>query len=862
MLSACLGISSTAWTMSAEEMEELVKMGFSREEASKLIEEINALPQEELDKYARYGQQIMDQAAAANIDINDEEQFLNFAAQLPPPDDFFAPTAPAVDKPKVEQRQPEITSPAVSSTPGVTPPTVAFIGTDPEILAQDIITHLASLRQKANAKDSLRHKLEGPLSQELDQLVYYIHIITQERLLPLLKSKEFSSHYKTLENLRAALAMHEPSITPKVTFDDGISDPYDTLGLSYKASQQEIDAKFNELRQKFDPSIRTEKAALNQHDQKQQLKDMQRMFNVIKMDYESLKDPVQKRSIDRALSEHIAMKKQVKAKSDSAFKQVISAIQHAVYNQEIIQHMQELLTKYAPEEKKLAEEWEKQKKSAWEQAKKEASEAVSRAKQAQSAGLSSQRSAANSAQEAGERFWSQYRPTAINTPAYRPSSYGAESGAGRGGPSAMAPDAKKDSAGGKKAGAGKDAGKKDDIDKDSKAATSPADPKKITALQKEHPYESLLMSTKEFEALKKDLAQPESKEGSIKNVFNKLLPAYLAQPVSATTAIRSVTPLTAQQTSEQSPEQNADALSTAHKIALAKSEDVSEEYAAVVNQLYAQADAVDQAQATLQANPADAAAQQKLTDEQKKFDTLNNNTSEVLVRLRAVAKEERDLKKELREALKKAPRQLATKQAPKQTTDKITEETVLKAVSKIQLDYLGTIAGNLAKLSALMADASPAKAEALANMWQDVVKKYKPSVEQLKQLANDALNPIEASNKGRRIDPSKVQLHALKFPDNPEERAQVRKKALEAGSKAVSGQAGFLGTVKHTIDTITLAFEGITQKVAKAMQAAKSSKPAQNDQKATQDSTEKQAAEAPEMASSAQQQNEDDQPAQ
>lgn len=529
-----------SFSINDEDLDLLESMGFTRDQAKEMADMVNNLSPEEQQALAQIGQEIEKEMKNAGIDPNNPDDLFNYFSNLE------QGTAPALPMPELENEQfiqPQSSKPVQPKVPAINPKASADI----TILLEELLSYIASLRQKASSSMLFSHKLEGPLKQELDELTYYLHVLTKEALKPFIIAKEATTLHKALLKLHEILATYEPLIQTKTSFEDGIDDPYKTLNIEFGATATEIKQTFVQLQAKYDPAIIEKQLielGMNAKDIARKLKEAKLHFSAIKGAFESLSNPQEKAQIDKALMNRKIQKQESEALSEKAFTQCSSAITNAFYKENLIKQIQDLLAKYAPEEKIKADEWEKTMKATLENQKKLDAAAASRAKSSQTQGVQGLKNPGRE-DETGKRFWDSYRPLE-NKGGFKapPKNFGSDkgpekktdggssgskggdskgSGSKGGGAPSKKPDAKKDD---KKSDGKKDAGKKITIDeKDFAKATSLA----------------TLLHPEEFEKLKKvafkddRLLQPNDykQKDTIKNIFFDELPKALMLPYEA-----------------------------------------------------------------------------------------------------------------------------------------------------------------------------------------------------------------------------------------------------------------------------------------------------------------------------------------
>ncbi len=409
------------------------------------------------------------------------------------------------------------------------------IKVEPTVLLNQILEHVGSLQQKASYKQNMSHRLSR-FQLELQELIFLLHLLNKRELIAYLTSKDFSKLYSTLEQLHSQLIANEPKIMIDTHFEnEEIDNPYEILGLSPKATSEEISDTYDKLKQKYDPELikkGLEKEGISEKDRSRKLKEAVLLFDDIESAYESLKNPKEKAQIDRELHEQIASQKRAKESSKHAFDRIINAISSAIYDQRVIQDIQSLFQKHAPEEKKKADAWEKEQKEAFELSKKREIEQGTLAKAAQAQSQQGLR-AATRQKDVYQEFWNKYKvpepkpvppmpqpqKEAPKAPTPTPAGKKEEAKKPEGG---KKPEAKKGEEKGKAEEKGKEKGKEAE-----KASAAKPGPIKVDIADI---GTVALLHDADLEKMQKSLKEAANKEGSAKNLFANQLPAYLNAP--------------------------------------------------------------------------------------------------------------------------------------------------------------------------------------------------------------------------------------------------------------------------------------------------------------------------------------------
>lgn len=528
--------------LSDEDIANLEAMGFAREEALEMAKLIESMTPEEQNALAQVGQQVAKDMSNSGLNPNDPEQMMNFLSSQ----GKAAPTAPVT--PKIDTKTSAPFPPINEPAPHVKTELVKNprVSTDIQLLIKEILDHIESLRQKASTTWKMSKKIEVKFKNELDELVFYLNSINKKELIPYISSQEFSHLYSTLEGLHKALITYEPRIAVFPFFEeDEIINPYKVLGISTKANKKEIDSTYKKLKDKYDPQIivTSEKfRKLNKKEQKKLLIQSKLAFDEVKEAYDSLSNPKEKAAIDKELMEFEFLQETNEQLSDNNFEVLINILQEAIYFHKLVKEIQSVLQKYAPEEKKKSDEWEKSKQTALEASKKEYESAVSRGRTGKIINVPIK-------EDVGEKYWSQFRVADTPRASYQPfipnyepslsgkapfsDPFGPSMASSKGSPSGGAPD-KKD--GGTKSapsrdGGGGGGGPKDKGDSQERKET-PEKGKKDAEMSEIDKLElGQYMHLKDLENISKLLKDSEHKKDSLQNIFKEQLQKYLITDV-------------------------------------------------------------------------------------------------------------------------------------------------------------------------------------------------------------------------------------------------------------------------------------------------------------------------------------------
>jgi hypothetical protein len=221
-------------------------------------------------------------------------------------------------------------------------------------MLKNITDDIAAIRIKAEEERETRDKL-APLKYLLDDLVYYLHTLNQDKLLKYLTDKEFKKLYEALIQLETELNYLEPLFElPEVTLE-GVN-PYTILGIARGASWAEVNEAYQKLLLEKDPrniEKKLEETGMTENKREKALQKAQTEYETISEAYSAiLKREQALQALDR----------------------IIDSLVRAAYQQNVITEVQKLLSKYEPEALKIKKEQEELEKKA----RKEQEEALRR----------------------------------------------------------------------------------------------------------------------------------------------------------------------------------------------------------------------------------------------------------------------------------------------------------------------------------------------------------------------------------------------------------------------------------------------------------------------------------------------------
>lgn len=320
-----------------------------------LLKEIQNLSPEDQQLLNDLSRQMEEEMASKGLDPSNPDDIFKWAEENEKPE-LKNPEVPIIEKTN-EKKPIEIEKTQLINTPE-----------NALKILSGISEHLALTREKSIFYPELSQKLEY-WSDELDQLSYLVNILDQKDLIQHLISKQFEPLYKNLENLYIVLNKYEPEIKIIKTDEET---PYDILGIPYYSSQQQIEEKYKEFQEKYSDSYITnlgKEKKIPERELKKKLKEAHLALNFIEDAYLKLKDPKDRKQIDRLLSQQIQDDKVSYRISENAFNNIVKNINRSVFDDKLITEIKKLLEKYKPEELAKAQAQEKIDKQVLERSK-------------------------------------------------------------------------------------------------------------------------------------------------------------------------------------------------------------------------------------------------------------------------------------------------------------------------------------------------------------------------------------------------------------------------------------------------------------------------------------------------------------
>ncbi len=315
----------------------------TEDDLDSMIKMLETMDDETLDALAKIGEEFIKEAESQG---KDPFELLGF------------PVEPENGK-EPETGSPEVAvAPEIPETQPIKEIKVPKVDThqvrEARTMLKNITDKIAAIRVKAEAERAAADKLV-PLKYLLDDLVYYLHTLSQEKLLKYLTDKEFEKLYKALVELENDLNYLEPLfVLPEATLE-GVN-PYTMLGIPHGASWATVNEAYQNLSLEKDP--RTIKQKLKKEGKAGE--ELEKALQKARTEYEEYTE---------AYSTILA-----REQAYQALERIIDSLIRAAYTHNIITEAKKLLERYEPEAVKIKSEQEALEKKA----RKEQEEALRR----------------------------------------------------------------------------------------------------------------------------------------------------------------------------------------------------------------------------------------------------------------------------------------------------------------------------------------------------------------------------------------------------------------------------------------------------------------------------------------------------
>jgi hypothetical protein len=313
----------------------------TEDDFNNILTELSKLSPQELEELEKIGRQVL---IDSGIDPDTGKALEQKAAGEPfaKPTEAAAPVKAPEQKAVVKVQNPE----------------------NVQIILDTIIKQINTLRQKAQGNEQIARRL-AQWAEPLQDLIFYLKVINKKVHHERIATKDFDNLFKDLETLSGQLATYQPHIilTEKSVDND---DPYKILGISYDATSHHITAQYNKLKKKHNPkkitkSLKSRNASQKEIDRERRAAEL--TLSLIQDAYDQLNDPKSKKLVDdKRLTQPTD---QLSSAAQSNLTKVLEAISNSVYQNKLLDQLQEFLKKYEPEQlaqKKTFEEAQTQRK--------------------------------------------------------------------------------------------------------------------------------------------------------------------------------------------------------------------------------------------------------------------------------------------------------------------------------------------------------------------------------------------------------------------------------------------------------------------------------------------------------------------
>lgn len=297
----------------------------TEEDFNNILNELSKLSPQELEELEKIGRQVLLESGI------DPDTGRPLEQKQPAPENTSQGSEKIPTQPEVK------TAPRVQNPENV------------ELVLNAIITHINALRQKAQGNDQIARRL-SQWAESLNDLIFYIKVINKKEHRERLATKDFQELFTTLEQLSRNLAANQPQIVlPQAApLED---DPYLILQLPANATPEEITQRYSELKKTYSPKkikedLKRKNASKKEIDR--EVRAAHLTFSLIQDAYDQLHDPKTKTIIDE---KHTQSKNdQLSATSQNALSQVLNAISNSIYQQKLLEGLQDFLKQFEPEQ--------------------------------------------------------------------------------------------------------------------------------------------------------------------------------------------------------------------------------------------------------------------------------------------------------------------------------------------------------------------------------------------------------------------------------------------------------------------------------------------------------------------------------
>lgn len=253
----------------------------------------------------------------------------------------------------MEAKAPSVEAPATKPSEGPASVEVKTVKVQTAENVADVLSTIeknsASLRQKAQGNGEITRRL-AQWEDALNELIFYIKVINKKEHINRLTTQDFQELFNHLQLLARQLKASQPSIVlPPVASNE--DNPYFIMGLAHDATQDQIKQRFKELEKQYTPAtikkrMRAEGALSNEINR--EIRAAKLTFSLIEDAYGQLSDPKSRKLLDEKLAEKKSGT--LSKNAQQALTKTIEALSNSVYQNKLLQELQDFLKKYEPEQ--------------------------------------------------------------------------------------------------------------------------------------------------------------------------------------------------------------------------------------------------------------------------------------------------------------------------------------------------------------------------------------------------------------------------------------------------------------------------------------------------------------------------------
>ncbi len=234
-------------------------------------------------------------------------------------------------------------APTAPSIPVAAPSDLKKID-EAKVLLKTIADKIETIRGRAE-HDRKSRELLKPWKFHINDLIYYTHALSQEKLVKYLPEKEFDQLFDTLRQLAQELSFYEPLYQIAQTGIE-VENPYEVFGLSPAATIEDVQQAYKRLMAERSPDVIKKKMA---EEGKSESVIKQAIANVA----------AEREAFTESYSTILAQEQ-----SRQALHAILDALARAIYTNDIFGKIKKLIQKYEPEALKIKESQEKLEKEA------------------------------------------------------------------------------------------------------------------------------------------------------------------------------------------------------------------------------------------------------------------------------------------------------------------------------------------------------------------------------------------------------------------------------------------------------------------------------------------------------------------